>query len=231
MPALSDNRSERTPSDGDIDEAVLDRKVWWHIVPFVVILLVICILDRVNIGYAALTMNADLGIDPAFFGFLSGIFFISYVIFEVPSNQFLVRTGAVWLFRIMISWGIITVLIAFVQTPVELAILRFLLGAAEAGFTPGIMLYLTFWFRKTDLAGALRLFCRNPPGDGDRIAGLHLHSLPRSLVRPCGVALAFHAQRGPGDRFWGPDPCVPAGLPERCGLAPGARTCVAHIPA
>jgi ACS family tartrate transporter-like MFS transporter len=148
-----------SPTAGDIDEAAIDRKVWWHIIPFVVILYVISILDRVNIGYAALTMNADLGIDPAFFGFLSGIFFISYVIFELPSNQFLVRTGArVWLTRIMVSWGIITVLIAFVQTPVQLAVLRFLLGAAEAGFTPGIMLYLTFWFRKNRISQALSVF-------------------------------------------------------------------------
>ncbi|MDP3564345.1 MAG: hypothetical protein Q8R70_07615, partial [Methanoregula sp.] len=85
----------------DIDEDALDRKVWWRIIPFVVLLYVISIIDRVNIGYAALTMNADLGIDPALFGFLSGIFFVGYVIFEVPSNQFLMRTGArIWLFRI-----------------------------------------------------------------------------------------------------------------------------------
>jgi MFS transporter, ACS family, tartrate transporter len=156
---MSNANCEGTLPVGDIDETALDRKVWWHIIPFIVILLVICILDRVNIGYAALTMNADLGIDPAFFGFISGIFFISYVIFEVPSNQFLVRTGArIWLFRIMISWGIITVLIAFVQTPIQLAILRFLLGAAEAGFTPGIMLYLTFWFRKNRISQALSVF-------------------------------------------------------------------------
>ena len=156
---MSNDNCEGTLPGDDIDETVLDRKVWWHIIPFVVTLLVICILDRVNIGYAALTMNADLGIDPALFGFISGIFFISYVLFEVPSNQFLVRTGArIWLFRIMISWGIITVLIAFVQTPVQLAILRFLLGAAEAGFTPGIMLYLTFWFRKNRISQALSVF-------------------------------------------------------------------------
>lgn len=158
MPSLSDNHNG-TPPDGEIDETALDRKVWWHIIPFVVVLLVICILDRVNIGYAALTMNAELGIDPAFFGFLSGIFFISYVLFEVPSNQFLVRTGArIWLFRIMVSWGIITILIAFAQTPVQLAILRFLLGAAEAGFTPGIMLYLTFWFPKNRISQAFSIF-------------------------------------------------------------------------
>ena len=144
---------------GDTTGDSLDRKVWWRIIPFVVILFVISILDRVNVGYAALTMNADLGIDPALFGFISGIFFVSYVIFEVPSNQFLVRTGArVWLTRIMVSWGIITVLIAFVQTPVQLAVLRFLLGAAEAGFSPGIMLYLTFWFPKNRISQALAVF-------------------------------------------------------------------------
>ena len=159
MPALSNSLSGGILPGRDIDGEAVDRKVWWRIIPFVVILLVICILDRVNIGYAALTMNADLGIDPAFFGFLSGIFFVSYVICEVPSNQVLVRTGArVWLFRIMISWGIVTLLIAVVQTPLQLAILRFLLGAAEAGFTPGIMLYLTFWFRKNRISRALSVF-------------------------------------------------------------------------
>jgi len=159
MPDLSASPSGGTLPVRDIDEAAVDRKVWWRIIPFVVILLVICILDRVNIGYAALTMNADLGIDPVFFGFLSGIFFVSYVIFEVPSNQFLVRTGArIWLSRIMISWGVVTLLVAVVQTPVQLAILRFLLGAAEAGFTPGIMLYLTFWFRKNRISQALSVF-------------------------------------------------------------------------
>jgi MFS transporter, ACS family, tartrate transporter len=156
---MGDNRNEGPIPAGGIDEAALDRKVWWRIIPFVVLLFVISILDRVNVGYAALTMNAELGIDPAFFGFISGIFFISYVLFEVPSNQFLVRTGArVWLTRIMVSWGIITVLIAFVQTPVQLAVLRFLLGAAEAGFSPGIMLYLTFWFRKNRISQALCVF-------------------------------------------------------------------------
>jgi len=142
-----------------MDTAALDRKVWWRIIPFIVVLYIISILDRVNVGYAALTMNADLGIDPAFFGFISGIFFVSYVIFEIPSNQILVRTGArIWLCRIMVSWGLITVLIAFVQSHVQLAVLRFLLGAAEAGFSPGIMLYLTFWFGRERIARALCVF-------------------------------------------------------------------------
>jgi Sugar phosphate permease len=148
-----------TSNAPEIDETALDKRIWWRIIPFVVLMYFICILDRVNIGYAALTMNPDLGIDPAVFGFISGIFFVSYVILEVPSNQLLVRAGPKkWLFRIMVSWGIITILIAFVQSPLELGILRFLLGAAEAGFSPGIMLYLTFWFRKNRISQALAVF-------------------------------------------------------------------------
>jgi MFS transporter, ACS family, tartrate transporter len=159
MLSMDNDVNDGSQPVSDIDEEALDRKVWWRIIPFVVILLIISILDRVNIGYAALTMNADLGIDPALFGFLSGIFFIGYVIFEVPSNQFLIRTGArIWLFRIMVSWGVITLLIAFVQTPLQLGILRFLLGAAEAGLTPGIMVYLSFWFRKRRISQALAVF-------------------------------------------------------------------------
>ena len=151
---LQDSSPEET-----IDIRALDRKIWWRIIPFVVVLYVISILDRVNIGYAALTMNADLGIDPFLYGLIAGIFFVSYVLFEVPSNQILARAGArVWLCRIMVSWGIIAILMAAVRTPVELGILRFLLGAAEAGFAPGLILYLSFWFRKTEIAKALAVF-------------------------------------------------------------------------
>lgn len=143
----------------DVDTAALDKKIWWRLVPFALVLYIISILDRVNIGYAALSMNADLGIDPFIFGLVSGIFFVSYIIFEIPSNQILARAGArIWLFRIMVTWGVIAILMAFVQTPVELGILRFLLGAAEAGFAPGLILYLSFWFRKETLAKALCVF-------------------------------------------------------------------------
>ena len=149
-----------TPSGlPDVDTAALDKKIWWRLVPFALVLYIISILDRVNIGYAALSMNADLGIDPFIFGLVSGIFFVSYIIFEIPSNQILARAGArIWLFRIMVTWGIIAILMACVQTPVELGILRFLLGAAEAGFAPGLILYLSFWFRKETLAKALGVF-------------------------------------------------------------------------
>jgi MFS transporter, ACS family, tartrate transporter len=145
-----------TVTPPEVDLPAMDRKIWWRIVPFILALYVISILDRINIGYAALTMNAELGIDPFVFGLVSGIFFVSYVLFEVPSNQILARTGArIWLSRIMVSWGIIAVTMALVRTPVELGILRFLLGAAEAGFAPGLILYLSFWFRKETIGKAL----------------------------------------------------------------------------
>jgi MFS transporter, ACS family, tartrate transporter len=153
------NDTSEIPTPGTIDVRALDRKIWWRIIPFAIILYVISILDRVNIGYAALTMNADLGIDPYLFGIISGIFFVSYIIFQVPSSQLLTKTGArIWLFLIMVSWGIITVLMSLAQTPLELGILRFLLGAAEAGFSPGLILYLSFWFRRDGLTKALAVF-------------------------------------------------------------------------
>lgn len=145
-------------------EMPLLQKVWWKILPFVFILFIINMLDRVNIGYAALEMNADLGIDPAAYGLVSGIFFIGYFLFEIPSNQILSRVGArIWLARIMITWGIVVVATAFVQTPVELGVLRFLLGVAEAGFFPGIVLYLSFWFMKGDTTRSYATFIAAMP--------------------------------------------------------------------
>jgi ACS family tartrate transporter-like MFS transporter len=110
-------------------------------------LYIIAILDRVNIGFAALEMNKALGISASTFGFLAGIFFIAYFFFEVPSNVIMHRIGArIWIARILISWGIVTILIGFAESALHIGILRFLLGAAEAGFYPCIVLYLTFWF-------------------------------------------------------------------------------------
>jgi len=135
------------------------KKVAGRLLPFLFILYVAAYLDRVNFGYAALQMNGDLGISAEIFGFLSGIFFIGYVIFEVPSNIALKRVGArAWIARIMVSWGIVVILTAAVSGAFELAILRFLLGIAEAGFFPGLILYLTGWFRQRDLAQAVALF-------------------------------------------------------------------------
>lgn len=124
------------------------RKTMKRILPTVLILYIVAYLDRVNLGYAALQMNAELALSAEVFGLLSGIFFIGYFFFEVPSNMIMHKVGArIWIARIMLSWGIIVILTGFAQTTTHLYILRFLLGIAEAGFFPGIVLYLTYWFR------------------------------------------------------------------------------------
>ncbi|MGE7919480.1 MFS transporter [Viridibacillus sp. NPDC093762] len=127
------------------------KKTMTRILPFILILYTIAYLDRVNLGFAALEMNADLALSAEVFGLLSGIFFIGYFFFEVPSNMIMHKVGAkVWIARIMISWGILVILTGFVQSATHLYILRFLLGVAEAGFFPGIILYLTYWFRSRE---------------------------------------------------------------------------------
>lgn len=135
------------------------RKVSLHLLPFLFILYIVAYLDRVNFGYAALQMNSSLGISAELFGFLSGIFFIGYLIFEVPSNILLQKIGArIWIARILITWGIVVVITGFAQDALQLAVLRFLLGIAEAGFFPGVIYYITRWFRAQDLAKAVALF-------------------------------------------------------------------------
>lgn len=127
------------------------KKTMGRILPFILLLYMIAYLDRVNIGYAALEMNADLALTAEVFGLLSGIFFIGYFFFEIPSNIVMHKVGArIWIARIMISWGIVVVLTGFAQNATHLYILRFLLGVAEAGFFPGVILYLTYWFRKKE---------------------------------------------------------------------------------
>lgn len=140
-------------------EEVVTRKVRNHIIPWIIVLYVVAFLDRVNTGYAALTMNKALGITADAFGLVAGIFFIGYFIFEVPSNMILHKIGArIWIARILVSWGIVAMLTAVAQSVMHLYILRFLLGAAEAGFFPGIILYITFWFRGKEQARAFALF-------------------------------------------------------------------------
>jgi MFS transporter, ACS family, tartrate transporter len=129
-------------------ESSVIKKTMLRILPFVFICYVIAYLDRVNIGFAALEMNADLALSAEIFGLLSGIFFLGYVVFEIPSNMIMSKVGArFWIARIMITWGIIETLTGFVQNSTHLYIARFLLGIAEAGFFPGIILYFTYWFR------------------------------------------------------------------------------------
>jgi len=166
------------------------QKVRIRILPFVFLFYVIAFLDRVNIGFAALTMNKELGITSQQFGLLVGIFFLGYFIFEVPSNLLLYKMGArIWLARILISWGTVAVLTGFVQTVHQLYFARFLLGLAEAGYGPGILLYLTYWFRRREQAQAIALFLTGVPIAsfvGAPLSGLildHVHWLGLSSWR------------------------------------------------
>jgi len=139
-------------------EARTIRKLRIRILPFVLLLFVVALLDRVNIGFAALTMNRELAITSQQYGVIFGIFFFGYFFFEIPSNLLLHKIGArVWIARILISWGIVAMLTGFVHAVHQLYIVRFLLGLAEAGYFPGMALYLTYWFPRREQARALAL--------------------------------------------------------------------------
>ena len=123
------------------------RKAAWRLVPFLMLLYFVAFLDRINIGFAALTMNRDVGLTARMFGIGSGIFFLGYFVFEVPSTLILHRVGArFWIGRVMITWGLVSMAMVFIHGPKSFYALRFLLGLAEAGFFPGIILYLSYWF-------------------------------------------------------------------------------------
>jgi MFS transporter, ACS family, tartrate transporter len=159
------------------------RKITLRIVPFVMLLYFVAFIDRVNIGFAALTMNKDLGFSPTVFGFGAGIFFLGYFLFEVPSNLVLDKVGArIWIARVMITWGLISGAMAFVEGPNSFYTLRFLLGAAEAGFFPGIILYLSYWFPARQRAAVTAIFMAAAPLStvlGSPVSGalLEMHGL------------------------------------------------------
>jgi ACS family tartrate transporter-like MFS transporter len=166
-------------------------KVSWRLVPFLMVCYFIAYLDRVNVGFAALTMNKDLGISATAYGFGAGIFFFSYFIFEVPSNLALERFGArKWIARIMLSWGLLSGAMALVQGEYSFYLVRVLLGIAEAGFFPGIIFYLTLWF-----PGAYRA----------RIVGWFMAAIPLSSVLGfpvSGLILNMHGLGGLAGWQW-----------------------------
>ncbi len=157
------------------------RRIAIRLLPFLWLLYVIAFLDRVNVAYAALEMSYDLRFSDRVFGLGAGIFFIGYVLLEIPGALIVERWGArLWITRIMITWGIITVFVGFVHTPHQFYAVRFLLGAAEAGFFPGVIVYLTHWFSRRDLAKAVASFMAAQPLSnfvGSPLAGriLRLH--------------------------------------------------------
>jgi ACS family tartrate transporter-like MFS transporter len=195
-------------------------KVRRRLIPFLFLLYVVAYLDRINVSFAALQMNEALGFTSGVYGLGAGIFFISYVLFEVPSNLILHRVGVrLWIARIMITWGIASSAMVFVQGTWSFYALRFLLGAAEAGFFPGIILYLTRWFPAEDRARAIALFMTatalagviGGPLSGallslEGFAGLHgwqwlflLEGLPAVVL---GCAVLAWLPDGPADAAW-----------------------------
>src|SRR5437764_8422057 len=135
-----------TPAKSTLETSTI-RAISWRLIPFLMLAYFLAYLDRVNLGFAALTMNAELKFSPLVFSWGAGIFFIGYFLFEVPSNIALERFGASrWIARIMVTWGVISALLATVSGVWSFYTLRFLLGVAEAGFFPGIILYLTYWY-------------------------------------------------------------------------------------
>lgn len=146
------------------EDKALYSKLRWRLVPYLLLLYIIAWFDRVNVGIASLQMNDDIGLSDAAYGFGAGVFFLGYALFEVPSNLILAKVGARrWIARIMVTWGLISVAMMFVQGPWSFSILRFLLGVAEAGFLPGIIYYLSQWFPKGERAAAVSWFMLGIP--------------------------------------------------------------------
>ena len=149
------------------------RKVYLRILPFAVLTYFFCYLDRLNVGFASLTMNKDIGLDAAWYGMAAGAFFWGYVLFEVPSNIILEKVGArIWIARIMITWGIISGCTAFATGPYSFMAIRFLLGLAEAGLFPGFVLYFTYWFPDQHRARSREMIpIRLTPREPNRLSG------------------------------------------------------------
>ncbi len=202
-------------------EARTYAKVVKRIIPFLMLCYLGAYLDRVNVGFAKLQMLSDLQFSETIYGLGAGIFFLGYFIFEVPSNVILHKVGAKrWLARIMLTWAVISACFAFVSTPTQFYILRFLLGAAEAGFAPGVILYMTYWFPSERRAKALSLFFMAIPlagivggplsgyimhafhGMGD-LAGWKWLFLLEALPSLClGVAILLYLDNGIDEAHW-----------------------------
>jgi len=200
-------------------ERTVVRKVAVRLVPFLCLLYFVAYLDRVNVGFAALTMRQDIGLSAEAYGLAAGIFFIGYCFFELPSNLLLDRFGARrWIARIMISWGLVSIATAFVRGPLSFYVLRLLLGVAEAGFFPGLVLYLTRWFPGPARAAMIGWFIlANPLASvvgaplsaallQTRLAGLAgwqtlfiLEGLPAVLL---GIVVPFWLSDSPADARW-----------------------------
>ena len=203
-----------------VDGDKLYRRITWRLIPYLFVLYILAYLDRVNVGFAAVEFQRDLHLSNTIFGLGGGIFFLGQLLFDLPSNLLLMKLGPrLWIARIMISWGIIATLMMFVTGAQSFLVLRFLLGVSEAGFFPGMILYLTFWFTSGERARAIAKFMTATSIAGvvggplssfllqlEGRAGLHgwqwlfmMEGLPTILA---GVSVLFLLRNGPEDAAW-----------------------------
>ena len=209
------------PDSGTKEDDAVYRKVTLRLIPFLFLCYVLAFLDRVNVGFAKLSMLSDLGFSDKVYGLGAGIFFLGYFLFEVPSNLLLEKLGArIWIARIMITWGLISASMLWVKTPGMFYFMRFLLGVAEAGFFPGIILYLTYWYPAWRRGRIIALFMTAVPVAGvvgsplsgwilHTFEGVHgwagwqwlflLEGLPSIIV---GVAVLFYLRDGIRQAGW-----------------------------
>ena len=210
------------PRHGPADaESVVYRKVARRLIPFLFLLFLVAFIDRVNVGFAKLQMSGDLGLSEQVYGVGAGIFFLGYFLFEVPSNMILHRVGAKrWIARILLLWGLISMSIVWVDSAFSFYLLRFLLGVGEAGFFPGVILYLTYWFPARSMAKTTASFMTamavagvvGGPVSGWIMAGLDgwlalrgwqwLFLLEGAPAVALGFATYFFLDDGPAQAVW-----------------------------
>ncbi len=217
---MSSDAITAAASPEKIDARALYRRISWRLIPYMFLLYIVAYVDRVNVGFAALDMQRDLHLSATVYGTGAGIFFLGSALFDLPSNLLLARFGArIWIARIMISWGIVAALMMFVRGPWSFYSLRFLLGVTEAGFFPGMVLYLTFWYPSRERARAVATFMTatslagvvGAPLSGlllklDGAHGLHgwqwlflLEGVPAALL---GITVLFFLRNNPDDAPW-----------------------------
>ena len=176
--------SDLSIANVQIDGKRLYRRITWRLIPYLFLLYIVAYVDRVNVGFAAMDMKRQLHFNDTVYGTGAGIFFLGYALFDLPSNLLMRRVGTrLWIARIMITWGAIATLMMFVSSPRSFYIMRFLLGVAEAGFVPGMLLYLTYWFPSHERARAVAKFMT-----ATSLAGVVGGPLSSVLLKLDGVA-------------------------------------------